>query len=49
MAAKPQAKCPACPKCKSAASDVTLVSKAGVYCRCQDCGHVWHTDDNRSE
>ena len=32
-----------CPECGG--EHTTLItSTSGVYCRCADCGHVWHTD-----
>ena len=31
-----------CPVCKSQDTTMTVKSDYGVYCRCADCGHIWH-------
>ena len=31
-----------CPECKSQDTTMTLKSDSGVYCRCANCGHIWH-------
>ena len=36
--------CDVCPECHSVHTTVTIASAKGVYCRCSDCGHVWHQD-----
>jgi hypothetical protein len=33
-----------CPVCQSQETTVTIKSDSGVYCRCSDCGHIWHQD-----
>jgi transcription elongation factor Elf1 len=33
---------PPCPKCESNAVSITLMVASGFYCRCNDCGHMWH-------
>jgi hypothetical protein len=36
--------CDVCPECHGLDTTVTLKSATGVYCRCKDCGHVWHQE-----
>ena len=31
-----------CPVCKSQDTTLTVSSYYRVYCRCSDCGHIWH-------
>jgi hypothetical protein len=33
-----------CPECHGTNTTVSLASTSGVYCRCADCGHVWHKE-----
>jgi uncharacterized Zn finger protein len=33
-----------CPKCHSNDITVTINPDNGVYCRCPNCGHIWHQD-----
>ena len=33
-----------CPECHSHKTAVTIKSANGVYCRCSDCGHIWHQE-----
>lgn len=37
--------CAVCPLCKGQRVAVTIRSMAGAYCRCQDCGFIWHDDE----
>jgi uncharacterized Zn finger protein len=39
--------CPPCPKCQSKDTRYTVTTSQGHYCRCENCGHVWH-DDTKS-
>lgn len=38
--------CDVCPECHSHETIVTIKSDTGVYCRCSDCGHIWHQDED---
>ena len=33
-----------CPERRGTDPTVTIASSTGVYCRCSNCGHVWHKD-----
>ncbi len=39
-----QSVCPPCPQCESQTVGVTLTVASGFYCRCQECGHIWHVE-----
>lgn len=39
--------CPRCPECKDSRTIITSRSNAGMYCRCDRCGHIWHTDTDQ--
>jgi hypothetical protein len=40
--------CPPCPACQSTKTMFTVKTDAGRYCRCADCGNVWHHEKVRS-
>lgn len=33
-----------CPACGGQRVDCTVPTDRGAYCRCNDCGHMWHQD-----
>ena len=36
--------CPPCPECHSHKTEFTVKSDSGHYCRCENCGNVWHEE-----
>ena len=38
-----------CPACRARPSTPTVQTAAGTYCRCSQCGFLWHADGVRLE
>lgn len=34
----------ACPECNTYRVILQLLTSYGSYCRCENCGHLWHQD-----
>ena len=33
-----------CPECHAESVILQLLTSYGSYCRCENCGHLWHHD-----
>ena len=40
-------KCHVCPECGSKRTVSTVKSNIGTYCRCTECGFMWHDEGER--